>query len=438
MSAPHSVTSQHFGIPFPTSVASFNAQAREFLTCAFRASGVLEAGNSVSAITSVQEFEGGGMGRKLVVTLDYATPGGAAPARIFIKFPREFGDPLRELFNPVMEPEVRFALLSRREDFPVHVARCYFADSDPASQCHILITECIGFGTGAIEPHRDKCKDYLLPEPLPYYTALAQALGRLSGSHKSGALGGDIDAKFPFSGMVTVPAIGFSRAELGARLDKLREFIGRYPQLFPASCRAAGFMDEFAAAMLACYDAQDAIRADLTGNPDVIALSHWNANIDNAWFWRDAGGALQVGLLDWGSVGQMNLAQAFFGMTCAAEVEFLQAHRDTLIHTLLAAYRDSGGPAVAVAGFRRHLILATSVLGMAWMLDAPALIEMQLGAVVADLRGRDDPRLVDNFLARAQLHLLTVFLCDNPPAAIQAALRALPGTATVRTDGALT
>lgn len=43
------------------------------------------------------------------------------------------------------------------------------------------------------------------------------------------------------------------------------------------------------------------------------------------------------------------------------------------------------------------------------MLNAPALIEAQIPDLET-LGGRHDPRLCDDFLARAQLQLLTVFL----------------------------
>jgi hypothetical protein len=46
----------------------------------------------------------------------------------------------------------------------------------------------------------------------------------------------------------------------------------------------------------------------LAGQTDYLALCHWNANADNAWFWQDADNALHCGLLDWGCVGQMRRA----------------------------------------------------------------------------------------------------------------------------------
>lgn len=119
----------------------------------------------------------------------------------------------------------------------------------------------------------------------------------------------------------------------------------------------------------------------------------------------------------------MNLAQAFYGMTCAAETSFLAAHRDTLLDLFIERYRGYGGPAISRDKLKYMYKLAVAVLGIAWILDAPALIEAhipELGAV----RDRCDPRLRDVFLARAQLQLLMVFLhewrADDLPAAVAA------------------
>jgi hypothetical protein len=130
-------------------------------------------------------------------------------------------------------------------------------------------------------------------------------------------------------------------------------------------------------------------------------------NLDNAWFWRDGAGVLQAGLLDWGSVSQMNLAQSFFGMICAAETDFLDAHEGELIALLLDEYRRLGGPAVDRDAFVLSLRLSMALLGVAWMLDAPALIEREVPGI-GEVVHRTDPRLRDNFLARAQLQLLVV------------------------------
>ena len=60
-------------------------------------------------------------------------------------------------------------------------------------------------------------------------------------------------------------------------------------------------------------------------------MSHFNPNIDNAWFWRDASGALGCGLLDWGRVRQMNVAYALWGSLCGAGLDIWDTHLDELL-----------------------------------------------------------------------------------------------------------
>jgi len=396
------------GVAFPTSIAALEEAGPEWLTHAFHATGALPAERRIVAIERTQEFFGGGMGRKLI--LDVRTDAGE-PERLFCKFPRDFGDPLRDLFGPLMEPEVRFALLSRRDDFPLTVPACFFGDYDPATKSGLLITARVPYGEGNVEPAYDKCLDYEVADPLGHYRVVTQAMARLAAAHKGGRIGAEIDRQFPFEagGADLGSRIPYTAEELAAKLATLKDFAAAHPGLFPDGLGDAAFLDRFAADAMAVLAMQDAIRRHLNGEPDLITLCHWNMNLDNAWFWRDGEGALQVGLLDWGSVAQMNLAQSFFGMICAAETGFLDAHEDELIALLLAEYRALGGPTVDRSAFVRSLRLSQALLGVAWMLDAPALIEREVPEI-ADVRDRTDPRLRDVFLARAQHHLLVVLL----------------------------
>jgi hypothetical protein len=156
-----------------------------------------------------------------------------------------------------------------------------------------------------------------------------------------------------------------------------------------------------------------------------VALCHWNLNLDNAWFDRGEGGEMTVGLLDWGATAQMNLAQSFFGMICAAELGFIAEHRDALLGLWAREYHAAGGPAISAQELRGHYKLSVAVLGIAWMIDAPSIIMRELPNY-RELSGRDDPRLVGNFLARAQLQLLMVFLHEWQALGLGAALGELP------------
>jgi hypothetical protein len=137
---PFVVTGAQLGVPFPTNIESLGEQGARFLTAAFRASGAIAADNAVSEITRFEEFFGGGAGRKLRLGVRYAKLESGLHEDLFVKFPRNFGDPLRDLFSHLMESETRLALLSRSAEFPVPVPRCYFADYDPVSRSGILIT----------------------------------------------------------------------------------------------------------------------------------------------------------------------------------------------------------------------------------------------------------------------------------------------------------
>jgi hypothetical protein len=410
------------GLWFPTTIESLREQGTKFLTDAFRASNLLSDDNAVAAITEDTEFYGGGMGRKLLLSVEYRHPVPGLPTRLFVKFPRDFGDPLRELFTPLMEPEARFALLSRRAGFPITVPRCFFAEYDADTMCGILITERIAYGEDGIEPARDKCMDYQLENPLRHYRTLAKSMATLAGAHRAGRLGSDVDNQFPFQRAAGV--IPYGMVELRAKLHALNEFAAKVPQLFPHGLGSRAFLESFAQDAEYFLEHQAAVAAHLNDQVDQIAFCHMNTNIDNAWFWTDADGELQAGLLDWGGVGQMHLACGFYGLICSAETAFLDSNRDTLIALIADQYRSSGGPAIDVSEFTRSVTLACGAMGLAWMMDAPALI----AASVPDystVKSRFDPKLESNFLARVQLQPLIVLLNEWRNRGIGSAVRKL-------------
>ena len=62
---------------------------------------------------------------------------------------------------------------------------------------------------------------------------------------------------------------------------------------------------------------------------ELIAFAHWNANIDNCWFWRDATGQLRCGFLDWANAGQISVAQSINGAISGAPDKILKARIET-------------------------------------------------------------------------------------------------------------
>jgi hypothetical protein len=113
--------------------------------------------------------------------------------------------------------------------------------------------------------------------------------------------------------------------------------------------------------------------------------------------------------MDWGHVSQMNVAMALWGCLSGAEVEIWNNDLDELLALFAAEFRGCGGPVLDVQELKLHLELYIAMMGVAWLMDAPALILNEIPDL-ATAANRFDPRFAASELARAQLHMMTVFL----------------------------
>ena len=405
------VTGDALALPIPADAAALRAGGAQWLTRAFHAMGTLGADNRVTAITRCDGFEAGGTGTKALLSLSYARSEEGLPQDLFVKFSRNFANPEMDRAKFHMGPEIRFAALSRMPGFPVAVPRCLFADYASASGTGLLITARIGFGENGIEPQYGKCLDHLLPEPLEHYRALIRTLARLAGSHKAGRLPASVANEFAFDLHKTLAAdrLTYTDQQRSNRVARYAEFAAEHPQLLPEAIRREGFIARFGEGFALFQAQQDAIKGFLHGQTDFIALCHWNANSDNAWYWRDASGELQCGLLDWGSVGQMHVGMTLWGCLSSAEQWLWQDHLDELLALFVAEYGAAGGPALDLAELRQHLLLYVAMMGLCWLLDAPPRIRREVPDL-AETTGPLDPRILASETARVQLQMMTNFL----------------------------
>jgi hypothetical protein len=405
------VTGDLLGLEFPAHAGALRAGGESFLTGAFRAAGALNAGNAVNRITRLEECPGGSTGRKLLLSVEYENAAPGLHRDLFVKFSRDFGDAIRDRARFQMELETEFALLSRDPVFPIPVPACYFADFERASGTGILITQRIAFGCDNIERHYDKCLDYDMPAPLQHYRALATALGRLAGSHKAGRLPAIVEQKFPFdsSRLSVSQRDPYTPQQIRNRVARYAEFAQSYPHVLPENIRTPAFLARLSSEAPRFMALEPAAKTLLASEPAFIALCHWNANVDNAWFWREGTGPIECGLMDWGHVSQMNIAMALWGCFSGAETELWNNHLDELLALFAGEFRSSGGPALDIEKLTHHLAAYAAMMGLAWLLDAPPLILGRIPDLAEVKNSRDDRFRKDEF-ARAQLHLMTAFL----------------------------
>lgn len=401
---------QMLDLKIPASSKALRAGGETFLTDAFHATGALAADNRVSRITQFEECPGGSTGRKLLLSVAYEKPQADLHTELFVKFSRDFDDPLRDRAKIQMESEVRFAALSRMPGFPIAVPKCYYADYHRQSGTGILITERVAYGVGNVERHYEKCLDYEIPDQIGHYRALVGAIAKLAGMHKAGRLSEDVAQQFPFDPdkLAVSERAPYTTEQLQRRVARYAAFAEKYPQLLPQAITSPAFVTELGEQVVRFPEHIAAIKRFLSSRPDFIALCHWNANIDNAWFWRNAQGKLECGLLDWGHVSQMNVAMALWGSLCGAEREIWD-ELDALLGLFVREFSHCGAPSLDVRELKLHLELYIAMMGLTWLLDAPALIEAQIPDLdqIANCR---DSRFKQDELARAQLHLMTTFL----------------------------
>jgi hypothetical protein len=405
-----SVTGDQFGLAIPADPAGLRRGGARFLNDAFRASGMLADGNAVTGITAFREAAGGSTGRKVVLSVQYDRPQPGLHTDLFVKFSRDLDNPARDRGKTQMEPEVRFATLSRVPGFPIAVPAVQFADYDRRTGTGILITERIPFGSKGIERQYHKCLDYDMPDPFEHYSALLTALARLAGTYGPARLPGHLAAHFPLD--VPAATVGertpLNADKLDRRLTHLAHFAETHPGLVPANAGSPEFLARLREDVPRIARHEHAVARQLAADSDYVALCHWNANIDNAWFWRDADGTLRCGLLDWGCVGQMNMGMAIWGAMSGAETDMWNEHFDELLHLFVAEVEGFGGPRLDPERLRRHTLLYAAVMGVAWLLDVPALIRKRFGAAAPD--SRMDPRIRDDESVRAPLQMLANLL----------------------------
>ena len=398
------------GMAIPAHVDALLADGPDFLTRAFHRFGALSADNRVTAITGTNPCTGGSTGAKFFMDVAYARSEPGLPERLFVKFSRDFDDSRRDWQRHEMEGEARLGPITRRPGFPVAVPQYLFCDYHAETGTGLVVTECVTYGEHGIEPHRRKALDHVhTRDPLPYYRATVTALARLAAADKAERLAADVDARFPWDPVAaSADRVFTSEAEMAGQLRQCVDFVTQAPQLFPAEVRDPAFLDRLVADAWRIRAHEAEIQRFLTGNPDLIALCHWNSHIDNAFFWRDRG-EVRCGLIDWGRVGRITLGSQLWGGLSAAHHAIWDHHLPDLLALYADEYANHGGPRITPAQMLEHLTVHMAMMGISRVIAFPELIRFRMPEVVS-LPDPFDDRLHAIDPARNCLHVFTVWL----------------------------
>jgi hypothetical protein len=243
-----------------------------------------------------------------------------------------------------------------------------------------------------------------MPDQVGHYRALVGAIGRLAGTDAAGRLPNELTADMEL--LSVGERTPLTAEKLSRRVDRLSEFAATYPALLPTNVRTQTFLTRLRSELPTLLRHEAAVWRLLREQTDCIALCHWNANVDNAWFWRDADDTLRCGLMDWGCAGRMNVAMAIWGAMCSAETEMWDEHLVELLTHFVDEFRACGGGALDVDALTRSVVLYAAVMYMTWLLDVPAYVREQVPGLTAATT-RMDPAIKGVESVRCRLQMMT-------------------------------
>ena len=122
-----------------------------------------------------------------------------------------------------------------------------------------------------------------------------------------------------------------------------------------------------------------------------VGLTHTNLQLDNAYFWRDANGDLDCGLLDWYSCSRAAYAQVWLGCLSGAEGHVLAAHDLDIFASFAAEHEKFGGPKIDPEDLRERftLFFPSYLIGNFTKIKTHILSEVPIPDW-ADLASKDD------------------------------------------------
>merc|ERR1712048_1059321 len=140
----------------------------------------------------------------------------------------------------------------------------------------------------------------------------------------------------------------------------------------------------------------------MSSDPDIWCIAHGNIQIDNAFYYNNAQGEVEAGLLDFGGIGHSNPVNALVRNWIAAEPEVM----DEIDEHILSSYREElalqGGPQVDRAKVL-HIARTTQAdfaFSMAANLVMLYATHPKRDKAWKEFKDRWDPRIEGVFLTR--------------------------------------
>mmetsp|Transcript_68941 Transcript_68941/g.121881 ORF Transcript_68941/g.121881 Transcript_68941/m.121881 type:complete len:644 (+) Transcript_68941:64-1995(+) len=405
-----------YKLEFPFNAEMLQQMGPAWLTKAFHASGSIPQENSVRALKNVKEYIGGGNCSKLIFDVEYAQDAKDLHTKLFAKIPFPLGGKTASdrMASSVMQSGAELGevnaqrLLESR--LPFRIPRFYFGDCSNETSNWILITERIPFGqkegSNKMDPAYDKMKDWELQGSAEdYYRLLVKQGAKMAGLDKAEKLaprammdkffGNGFRPKEAYG--MRAESTGIGEAEFKTKIKMGIDFVGTTGKaLFPSDCTTPEFLESYKKTLATA----NAYAAEMVWwcnrNPDYVAWSHGNLNVDNVFFWRDSEQRLDLGVLDWGGARSDSMGWKLWWWLYCCEYSFLDANIDGLLDCFIKEYHDNGGPMLDKEELKLQFILSALSQGVGLLGAVPQIYKMCKKTEWATITDRKDPRISQN------------------------------------------
>lgn len=434
-----------YGLEFPWSAKMLQDFGPDWLTLAFQRAGTLERTNRITRITINQtRITAGNNAGKFMFEVQYKNPREELHTKLFAKVPFAMTKETKQdrMSSSVLKQPMDFFEVNTyrlaESTLPMKTPKFYYGDISNDTSNFILITERIPFvgmdgrrQDQAVRPFEvegpyDKCKDWQLRgDPKDYYTVIMQVSAKIAAADKTGRMGSPQLLAMSFG---TPPAptdkpeywgVNPQAASGGppaATLQKLKVAVEFFSDIakavFPPYATDEAFITKFTQTMMTLSAYTREIEFWKHMEPNYVALGHANLNVDNAYFWRDASGKLDCGVLDWGGFGASCVGHKVWWYLNCCEWEDIKKNLSHYVSAFVDTYREHGGPALDL-GVMEMMAKITCLSNLAFMVAAvPDCLRQcpkQEWTTIAD---RHDPRISEDVGGKSTLRT-TLRVMDN-------------------------
>merc|ERR1719188_25843 len=176
-------------------------------------------------------------------------------------------------------------------------------------------------------------------------------------------------------------------------------------QIFPSFCSDSSFQKKFYDVLMTLNAYSAETNYWRHSNQDYIALTHNNMNVDNAFFWRGEDGQLDLGVLDWGSMGQKSLGFKLWWWLYCCEFDVMTESIDAYLACFADTYAEFGGPKLDKEVLRTQFVLTAMEQMLGLCAAVPQIWKMCKKPEWKTISNRFDSRIGLNIDGKSTLRL---------------------------------